>query len=180
MIRLLLFFAFLANGQDGSRWWRHVEFLADDKLEGRNTGSEGHRKGASYVAEQFERAGLKPAGIHGYIQPVKFKTRQIDESRSSVSLLRNGKSEALTLGEDVTIGLRTDPAAAIEAPLVFAGSGRSQFPLPIGWGAFRQSVPFGRRGNLRHSEPEIDGYSLVAVHPGPARPGYESGRCVPR
>ncbi|MDQ6675935.1 MAG: M28 family metallopeptidase [Acidobacteriota bacterium] len=125
MIRLFFFFVFLASAQDGSRWWRHVEFLADDKLEGRNTGSEGHRKAANYVAEQFERAGLKPAGVEGYIQPVKFKTRQIDESRSSVALVRNGKAEPLTLGEDVTIGLRTDPAATVDAPLVFAGYGLS-------------------------------------------------------
>jgi hypothetical protein len=39
-----------------------VQYLADNKLEGRNTGSEGYRKAAAYVAGEFERAGLKPAG----------------------------------------------------------------------------------------------------------------------
>src|SRR2546422_6419571 len=39
---------------DGIRWWAHVQFLADDKLEGRDTGSEGHRKAAAYVAEIFQ------------------------------------------------------------------------------------------------------------------------------
>ena len=29
---------------DGNSWWAHVKFLADDSLEGRNTGSEGLRK----------------------------------------------------------------------------------------------------------------------------------------
>ncbi len=42
-----------AGGPDGTRWWSYVEFLASDKLEGRNTGSEGHRKAAEFVAEQF-------------------------------------------------------------------------------------------------------------------------------
>jgi hypothetical protein len=112
----------LAAG-DGARWWSHVQFLADDKLEGRNTGSEGHRKAANYVAAQFERAGLKPAGTQGYIQPVKFNTRQIDESHSSVALVRSGKTEPVALGEEAVIGLRTDPAASVEAPLVFAGYG---------------------------------------------------------
>ena len=42
---------------DGQRWWSHVAVLADDKLEGRNTGSEGHRKAAEYVAEEFARPG---------------------------------------------------------------------------------------------------------------------------
>jgi hypothetical protein len=55
-----------AGGPDGSRWWSYVEFLASDKLEGRNTGSEGHRKAAEFVAAQFERDGLKPAGAEGY------------------------------------------------------------------------------------------------------------------
>jgi len=52
-----------AGGEpDGQRWWSHVLVLADDRLEGRGTGSPGHRKAAEYVAREFERAGLKPAG----------------------------------------------------------------------------------------------------------------------
>ena len=123
MIRLALFFALAVQAQTGERWWHHVEFLADDKLEGRNTGSEGHRKAAQYVADQFERAGLKPAGEQGYIQPVKFLTREIDEAHSSVALVREGKSVSLVLGDDVAIALRTNPAPQLEAGMVFAGYG---------------------------------------------------------
>ena len=57
---------------DAKRWWSHIVYLADDKLEGRNTGSEGYRKAAVYVAGEFERAGLQPAGTSGYFQPAKF------------------------------------------------------------------------------------------------------------
>src|SRR5580658_4582178 len=89
-----------AGAPDGSRWWSYVEFLASDKLEGRNTGSEGHRKAADFVAAQFERDGLKPAGTQGYIQPVKFVTKELDESDSSLALERGGKTQTLTLGED--------------------------------------------------------------------------------
>src|ERR1700722_20276085 len=97
----------LAGGApDGTRWWSYVEFLASDKLEGRNTGSEGHRKAAEYVASQFERDGLKPAGEQGYIQPVKLKTLQLDESQSGLWLVRNGKELPLKLGEDANIGSR--------------------------------------------------------------------------
>lgn len=104
---------------DGSRWWSHVEFLASDKLEGRNTGSPGHKKAAEYVASQFERYGLKPAGEQGYIQPVRFKTLQLDESKSGFML----NSKSLTLGEEVLIGSRVDPAPLVEADLVFVGYG---------------------------------------------------------
>ncbi|MBI3667201.1 MAG: M20/M25/M40 family metallo-hydrolase [Acidobacteria bacterium] len=107
----------------GQRWWSHVLFLADDKLEGRNTGSEGHRKAAAYVAGEFERAGLKPAGTSGYIQPVKFRSRRIVESQSSLALVRNGVAEPLALGEDAAFSMRIEPAESVEAPIVFAGYG---------------------------------------------------------
>jgi Zn-dependent M28 family amino/carboxypeptidase len=106
-----------------SAWWAHVEALANDGMEGRNTGSPGHKRAADYVAGQFRKAGLEPAGSGGYIQPVKFKTRRIVESASSLALLRNGNSEPLVLGDDANISMRTDPARAIEAPLIFAGYG---------------------------------------------------------
>jgi hypothetical protein len=123
VITCLIAFAAIAAKTDGARWWSYVEFLASDKLEGRNTGSEGHRKAAEYVAGQFERDGLKPAGEQGYIQPVKFATKDLDESKSSLMFERHGKSEAIALGEDAIIGTRVDPAPYVEADLVFVGYG---------------------------------------------------------
>lgn len=108
---------------EGQRWWAHILYLADDKLEGRNTGSEGYRKAADYVADEFKRAGLRPAGTEGYFQPVKFKSREIVEEDSSLALVRDGKAEPLTLGEDGFFGLRVDPVKSVEAPLVFVGYG---------------------------------------------------------
>jgi hypothetical protein len=108
---------------DGKRWWSYIAYLADDKLEGRNTGSEGYQKAATYVAGEFERAGLQPAGTSGYFQPVKFQSRAIIEKDSSLTLVRDGKDEKLTLGEDGFIGMRVDPADALEAPAVFTGYG---------------------------------------------------------
>jgi Zn-dependent M28 family amino/carboxypeptidase len=107
----------------GARWWAHVEVLANDGMEGRNTGSPGHKRAAEYVAAQFKSAGLEPAAAGGFIQPVKFDTRKIDESRSSLALIRDGAEERLTLGDDANISMRIDPAASIDAPLVFVGYG---------------------------------------------------------
>src|SRR5262245_60492361 len=39
----------------------HVEFLADDLLEGRGAASRGYDLAATYVASQFRQAGLAPA-----------------------------------------------------------------------------------------------------------------------
>ena len=112
-----------ADAPDGQRWWSHVLVLADDTLEGRNTGSEGHRKAAEYVAKEFERAGLKPAGTEGYLQPVRLTSRAIDEEHSSLELVRESGSVPLTLGQDAIISARVDPAPTVEADLVFAGYG---------------------------------------------------------
>src|SRR5437868_11435449 len=108
---------------DAKRWWSHILFLADDKLEGRETGSEGHRQAATYVAGEFERSGLQPAGTQGYFQPVKLHSRRIVEEQSSLALLRDGKREPLALGEDVIFGMRTEPPQHLSAPMVFVGYG---------------------------------------------------------
>src|SRR3954466_4073844 len=51
-----------AADDTASRWWTHVEALANDGMEGRNTGSAGHKRAAEYVAAQFQKAALEPAG----------------------------------------------------------------------------------------------------------------------
>src|SRR5471030_2150538 len=112
------------RGDDtAARWWSHVEVLANDGMEGRNTGSPGHKRAADYVAAQFKKSGLEPAGIGSYIQPVKFKTRRIVEAQSSLTLVKDGRNEALALGEDANISMRVDPAPSVDAPLVFVGYG---------------------------------------------------------
>src|ERR1700732_1658327 len=109
---------------DGQSWWAHIKFLADDSLEGRETGSEGLRKAESYVVDQFTKAGLQPAGTDGFYQPVKFISRQIVEKDSSAALRRSRKVEPLTLGEDAFFSTRADLSSEeITAPLVFVGYG---------------------------------------------------------
>jgi len=111
---------------DAKRWWSFVESLANDGMEGRDTGSPGHKRAAEFVAAEFKKAGLEPAGVNGYIQPVKFKSRRILEEKSSLTLVPSSgaaKPEPLTLGEDATISMRVDPAPSLEAPLVFVGYG---------------------------------------------------------
>jgi len=110
---------------DGKTWWDHIKVLAADDMEGRDTGSPGLRKAEAYAVNQLKAAGLQPAGAKGFYQPVKFESRQLVETESSAALVRNGKPEPLTLGEDAIFSTRVDLAPAVEAPLVFVGYGLS-------------------------------------------------------
>lgn len=104
-------------------WWAHVAYLADDAMRGRETGSPEHRKAADYVADQFTRAGLEPAGTAGFLQAVQLRSRTIVEARSHLTLIQGDTSRPLVLGDEVTISMRIDPQTAVTAPLVFAGHG---------------------------------------------------------
>ena len=107
----------------GKRWWAHVQYLADDKWEGRDTGSGGFEMAAAYVVAQFKNAGLKPAGADGFLQPVRFQVAETDESQSSIKLTLETKIQQLELGEDAFFVPHADGNAMISAPTVFAGYG---------------------------------------------------------
>jgi Zn-dependent M28 family amino/carboxypeptidase len=129
-IALVLFIAAVAVlGQrsntafDGKSWWEHVKYLAADDLEGRDTGSPGLQKAETYVVEHLKKNGIQPAGVEGYYQPIQFIRRQLDESKSSLALVRDGKQQPLMLGDDATLSTRVDAAPHVDAPLVFVGYG---------------------------------------------------------
>jgi Zn-dependent M28 family amino/carboxypeptidase len=113
------------NYFDGKTWWGYVQVLADDNMEGRETGSAGLRRAQAYIVEQLKKAGLDPAGSDGYYQPVKLESRQIIEKDSSIALIRDGKIEPLTLGDEAFFNTRVDLAPEVTAPLVFVGYGLS-------------------------------------------------------
>jgi Zn-dependent M28 family amino/carboxypeptidase len=109
---------------DGNSWWSHVKFLADDSLEGRDTGSEGLRKAQAYAVEQLQKAGLEPAGTNGFFQPIRFNQYQVDEAKSSLSLVAGGQSQPLAFADDAFISSRsTRTSNTLSAPLVFIGYG---------------------------------------------------------
>jgi hypothetical protein len=47
----------------------HVNYLADDKLEGRRTGTAGEKLAMEYIAQQFQTIGLGAKGTDKYYQP---------------------------------------------------------------------------------------------------------------
>ncbi|HVF38888.1 MAG TPA: M28 family peptidase [Gemmatimonadaceae bacterium] len=56
---------------------RHIEFLANDRLEGRGTGSAGNDSAAAYIAKRFRELQLSPQ-FPGYFQ--KFEARAAQDA----------------------------------------------------------------------------------------------------
>lgn len=101
-----------------------MEFLASDKLAGRNAGSPGHKAAAEYVAAKFREAGLAPCGEGGgYVQPVPLVQKRLDETHSSLTaVLPDRRVKKLVLGDDAAFSTRSElPAQLAETSAVFLG-----------------------------------------------------------
>ena len=83
----------------------HMDFLADDLLEGRAAGTPGYDIAAAYVASVFQTLGLEPAGDADGDSRSWFQTYQLIESQlvpgsAEVTVTRDDGSESLTFETD--------------------------------------------------------------------------------
>ena len=96
----------------------HIGFLADDKLEGRRTGTAGEKLAYEYISNEFKKSGLMAKGENGtYIQPFEvYEGKQIDQS---THLIIN--KTALSLDKDYfplsfSANAKTETSGAIALP----------------------------------------------------------------
>ena len=103
----------------------HMNFLADDLLEGRETGSRGYDIAAHYVATQFMQYGVLPKGERvGYLQSVPLKATRMVQESPRVEIIGTNGSVTLTYLDDYLVsGSLLEDSSAVEAPLVFVGYG---------------------------------------------------------
>jgi hypothetical protein len=104
----------------------HMRYLADDRLEGRGTGTRGYELAARYVAARFEAIGLEPAGADSsWYQSVPFRwTKLVRPDGATLTWTRSGRTHRLSLEEDFLMSadpVRTE--ARVSAEVVFAGHG---------------------------------------------------------
>jgi Zn-dependent M28 family amino/carboxypeptidase len=111
----------VARAVDPRVFRSHLEFLADDALEGRAPGTRGGATAAKYIATQFERLGLIPAGDSGtYFQRVPIITLTPQPSLA----VREGQPAPLTWKKDFVMwSMRNDSLVNIRAEPVFVGYG---------------------------------------------------------
>ncbi len=117
--------AHAAVSGDAKALQAHLEFLASDALEGRDTGSRGHEIAAQYIVSNFKALGLEPAGDNGtYYQRIKFRRSSLKEGSASFSIDTGEEVVELEYGKEFLTG----PSAYAEqsevtAPVVFVGYG---------------------------------------------------------
>lgn len=110
---------------DASRIKSHLKFLSDDLLEGRDTGSRGHEIASSYIAAEFAKYGLTPAGDNGtYMQRVNFVQAKKDQSSIKMSLTGpQGSTELNYPKQFLTSADPLNTTTQMSGKLVFVGYG---------------------------------------------------------
>ncbi|MDQ3137602.1 MAG: M28 family peptidase [Gemmatimonadota bacterium] len=99
----------------------HLKFLADDALEGRAPGTRGGATAARYLAAQFDRLGLEPAGDSGtFFQRVPIITLTPEPTLS----VDGSTPRPLAWKTDYVLwSMRNDSLAGVAGDAVFAGYG---------------------------------------------------------
>ena len=64
----------------------HVQYLADDKLMGRRTGTQGEILAMLYISDQFKSIGLQPKGTAGYVQSFTIEEGKIIDPKTTLSI----------------------------------------------------------------------------------------------
>src|SRR5258708_1575815 len=133
----------------------NLSFLSSDLLEGRDTPSRGLDIAAEFIASQFRRAGLEPAGDDGYFQTAHLVTRKANLEGFTLELSA-GEEHFTAKAADVAI---SSPAALdlTNAPLVKPDAGE---PL-AGKVLIGERRDFARGSMLR--DPAIPAVILVGT-----------------
>lgn len=106
----------------------HVRFLADDLLEGRQSGTRGYDVAARYVATQFAQAQLKPLADHDWFQALSLVDVTHIENASQVEF----DGRLLDCGTDFIMSpVGRELNGAVTGELVFAGYGLEDRRLGI-------------------------------------------------
>jgi len=102
-----------------ARYLADVTFLASDAMQGRGNGSPELEKAADFIAEQFRKAGLKPAGDNNtYFQSFEVTTGTSLGAKNELSVA----GTALKIDDDF-VPIAFSDTAAFDGPMIFAGYG---------------------------------------------------------
>jgi hypothetical protein len=147
-----------------------VSFLASDALEGRGTPSRGLELAGEFIASQFRRAGIEPAGNDGYFQNAAFESVVAKPEGVTFSVEVAGKTVTAGAG---TVNLQSAAALDLKsAPVVLLPEGAALGSLAADQIQGKVAVTTGGGRGMR---PAPGMAALVALPAGPARGGRGGG-----
>lgn len=106
----LIIFLVLSSAGIAQQMQKDMEYLASDKLEGREIGTEGEVAAAKYLVKRFKKLNLEPKGTDGYLQELSVKPKydphahvQRDTSvaivgRNVIGYIDNGAPTTVVIG----------------------------------------------------------------------------------
>lgn len=103
----------------------HVDVLASDKLQGRETGKPGQWLAAKYIADEFSKYGLQTIGSgHKYYQDFQLERRDLDEAGFWLEYVTHQSHNRIRFSlKDDFIPFEFTGENKVTASLVFAGYG---------------------------------------------------------
>ncbi|MBX9581902.1 MAG: M28 family peptidase [Gemmataceae bacterium] len=133
----------------------HVAYLAGDRLEGRGPGTRGEELTTDYLAGEFQKYGLKPAGKDGtYLQPVPL-VRVVTGPDATLRASKGDAAVDLRLGDDFAGMSQTQAGREeFEAEAVFVGHGITA--PEFGWDDYKDVDVKGKVVVLFTNEPPSD------------------------
>jgi Zn-dependent M28 family amino/carboxypeptidase len=133
----------------------HVAYLASDRLEGRGPGTRGEELTTDYLADQFKKAGLKPAGADGTsLQPVPLM-RVVTSPKSTLRATKGEEALDFVAGDDFSGKSETQAELEeFDAEAVFVGHGITA--PEFGWDDYKGIDVKGKVVVLFTNEPHSD------------------------
>ncbi|MCP4313590.1 MAG: M20/M25/M40 family metallo-hydrolase [Bacteroidetes bacterium] len=102
----------------------HMEFLASDELEGRNTGEQGLQVAARYLGVQAQQLGLEQADAgKGYFQYYTIEEKSYDRENCHITISRAGQPDLVNRDTFYMLSLGGEDHVSLEGEVVFAGYG---------------------------------------------------------
>lgn len=129
MVLMLCWLAFAGTEDVADRYRAHVQFLADDLLEGRETSFRGQQLASRYLATQLALAGAEPVypdRENPYYQPFKVRVSGTDPESLRIRLKDRGEPVSFKKDQDFSLRIIGSGDFDFSAPMVFVGYGLSE------------------------------------------------------
>ncbi len=96
---------------------KHLNILASDEYEGRETGKEGQRKASDYLQNEFQKLGLIPPSAAGYKQDFQLKQKVLANRKLSIN------QREMTIAEEFYVAKDRTSYNVLSNEIIFVGYG---------------------------------------------------------